>query len=204
MRSPKRADDCAPSSTNTDPTPSRCTCPDRCRIESQYLATKLAKGFLRTKYIGVELTAVHGQRGHGIQAVARRRRPAGLLHRLRHHQPVLRDRLEHGRLPPDPVPADGRPAQGRRQADRRRPPAHRHRGKGRPFLQIRPGTDVALLNGLLHLLGDEQRRRYRLRVHRRAHRRLGRHARVPGRLPAGQGRPDHRASASPTCGWPPP
>ena len=130
--SPRRAGGCARSSTSTAPTRSRCTCRARCRIEAQYLANKLAKGFLRTEAHRVELAAVHGQRGHRLQAVARRRRPARLLQRLRLHRPVLRHRLQHGRLPPDPVPADGRPAQGRRQADRRRPAPHRHRRQGRP------------------------------------------------------------------------
>ena len=50
------------------------------------------------------------------------------------------------------------------------------------FLPIRPGTDLALLNGMLHLLVAE--RRHRRGVHRRAHRGLGRDARVPRRLPA--------------------
>ena len=59
------------------------------------------------------------------------------------------------------------------------------------FLQIKPGTDLALLNGLLHLLvenGDIDRG-----IHRRAHRGLGGDAGLPGRLPARPGRRDHRA-----------
>ena len=59
----------------------------------------------------VELAAVHGVRRHRLQAVARRRRPARLVRGLRPRRPVLRHRVEHGRLPPDPVPADGGPPQ---------------------------------------------------------------------------------------------
>ena len=40
----------------------------------------------------VELAAVHGQRGHRVQAVARRRRAARVLHRLRLRRPVFRHR----------------------------------------------------------------------------------------------------------------
>ena len=87
----------------------------------------------------VELAAVHGQRGHRLQAVARRRRPARLLRRPRPRRRVPRHRREHGRLPPDPVPADDGPGPGRREADRRRSPPHRHRGQGRPVPAGAPG-----------------------------------------------------------------
>ena len=51
--------------------------------------------------------------GTGLQAVAGRGRAARVVHRLRLRRPVLRHRLQHGRLPSDSVPADGRSAQGR-------------------------------------------------------------------------------------------
>ena len=47
------------------------------------------------------------------------------------------------------------------------------------FLQIAPGTDLALLNGLLHLLVENGARRRG--VHRRAHRGLGGDAGLPRR-----------------------
>ena len=42
--------------------------------------------------------------------------------------------------------------EGRGQINRCRPAPHHHGGQGRPVLHIKPGTDLALLNGLLHLL----------------------------------------------------
>ena len=64
------------------------------------------------------------------------------------------------------------------------------------FLQIRPGTDLALLNGILHLLVEDGA--IDERVHRRAHPGLGGDAGIPGRLPAGPGRRDHRVWPRPT------
>ncbi len=58
------------------------------------------------------------------------------------------------------------------------------------FLQIKPGTDLALLNGLLHLLekaGSPGRK-----FHFPPHRRLGRTARVAERLSAGTRRANYR------------
>ena len=66
------------------------------------------------------------------------------------------------------------------------------------FLQIRPGTDLALLNGLLHLLRGE--RPHRRGVHRRAHRGLGGDAGLPRRLPARRRRRDHRPPRGRTSG----
>ena len=45
---PRPADGCARSSTSTARTPSRSTYPASCRFEAQYLANKLAKGFVGT------------------------------------------------------------------------------------------------------------------------------------------------------------
>jgi anaerobic selenocysteine-containing dehydrogenase len=100
----------------------------------------------------VQLAPVHGQRRQWLQAVAGRRRPAGQLPGFRARRGVPGDRREHGRLPPDPVPAPARPGQGRGQADRRRPRRSATADKADLFLQLRPGSDLALLNGLLHLL----------------------------------------------------
>ena len=170
-------------------------------IEAQYLATKLAKGFLRTVHIESNSRLCMASAGTGIQAVARRRRPARVLHRLRLRRPVFRHRLEHGRLPSDPVPADGGPAQGRRQADRRRSAPHHHRRAGRPVpadqTRHRPGAAQRAA------APARRKRRHRRRIHRRAHRGLGRHAGVPGRLSAATGSPRSPASPRPTSAPPP-
>ena len=100
-------------------------------IEAQYLANKLAKGFLRTVHIESNSRLCMASAGDRIQAIARRRRATRLLRRLRLRRPVFRHRLEHGRLPSDPVSEDGRPAEGRCQADRGRPAPHRDRANGR-------------------------------------------------------------------------
>ena len=64
------------------------------------------------------------------------------------------------------------------------------------FLQITPGTDLALLNGLLHLLVENGA--HRRRLHRRAHRGLGR--RCPPSSPTTRptGSPRSPASRRPT------
>ena len=126
--------------------------------------------------------------------------PPGFLHRLRPHRPVLRHRLEHGRLPSDPVPADGRPAQGGRQADRRRPAAHHHRREGRPVPADQARHRSRAAQRPAASAGRE--RRHRRRVHRRAHRGLGRDARVPRGLSARRGSPRSPASPKPTSAPP--
>ena len=99
---------------------------------------------MRTMHIESNSRLCMASAGNGLQAVARRRRTAGVLHRLRPDRPVLRDRLQHGRLSSDPVPAHGRPAQGGGQADRGRPASHHHRREGRPVsadqARHRPGA----------------------------------------------------------------
>ena len=98
--------------------------------------------------------AVHEQRGQRDDAVARQRRPADLLrgHRAGRHVPLRRlqrRRLSSGHVRPRPAPRRARPG----RVHRRRPAPH---GDGRRratlHLPIKPGTDLALLNGLLHLL----------------------------------------------------
>ena len=65
-------------------------------IEAQYLATKLAKGFMQTVHIESNSRLCMRQRRDRIQAVPRRGRPARVVHRLRLHRFVFRHRLEHG------------------------------------------------------------------------------------------------------------
>ena len=66
------------------------------------------------------------------------------------------------------------------------------------FLQVAPGTDLALLNGLLHLIVEAGRTRRR--VHRRAHRGLGRAmAELLADYPPDVGRRASPASPRPTC-----
>jgi sulfite reductase (NADPH) flavoprotein alpha-component len=121
-------------------------------IEAQYLANKLAKGFVRTVAHRVEFTALHGKCGHRVQAVAGSRRPAWVLHRLRLHRTVFRHRLEYGRLSSDPFPADGRAHEGRPKSIVVDPRRTATAERADLYLQIKPGTDLALLNWLLHLL----------------------------------------------------
>jgi sulfite reductase (NADPH) flavoprotein alpha-component len=94
---------------------------------------------------------VHGQRGDRLPTVPRLGRPAGFLPGLRPCRRVPRHRRHHGRLPPGPVPAPDGPGQGARLVvvDPRRTATA---DKADLFLPIRPGTDLALRNGLLHLL----------------------------------------------------
>ena len=105
-------------------------------LEAQYLANKLAKGFLRTKYIESNSRLCMASAGTGYKQSLGADGPPGSYTDFDCTEPVLRHRLQHGRLPSDPVPADGGPAQGRRQADRRRPAPHRHRG-ARPTCSCR-------------------------------------------------------------------
>ena len=107
------------------------------------------QGLLGTNQIESNSRLCMASAGTGYKQ-PRRRRPARLLRRPRPRRPVPRHRLEHGRLPPDLFCACAT-GQGRRQADRGRPAPHHHRRQGRPVPAGQPGTDLALLNGLLHL-----------------------------------------------------
>ena len=173
---PDRAAGCAPSSTRTARTRSPCTCRARCRWRRSTWPTSWPRASSAP-------TRSSRTRGCAWRAPARGYKlslgadgPPGLVRRLRPRRRVLRDRLEHGRLPPDPVPADDGPGQGRREADRRRPAAHRHRRQGRPVpadhAGHRPGPAerpaAPAGRGRRHL--DEH-------VHRRLHRGLGRRCR---------------------------
>ena len=141
-----------------------------------------------------QLAPVHGLRGGGLQADARRRRAACVLrgHR-RTRECVFIAGSQHRVRAPGPVP----PHRGRKRAnpdarDRRRPAPHRDRARRRPAPAIQPGTDVALFNGMLHVhaVGGL----VRPRLHRGAHRGLRRAARPRARL--------HAGDAAAVCGMP--
>ena len=128
--------------------------------------------------------------GQRLQAVARRRRPARQLRRHRPRRRVPRHRVEHGRLPPGAVPApDGprRPGATLIVVDPRRTATA---DKADLLLPVRPGTDIALLNGLLHLIAaDGGLDEAFIAAHTEGWERDGPTAR---RLPARRRRLDHR------------
>ena len=144
-----------------------------------------------------QLAPVHEQRGGRLQADARRRRAAGLLRRHRPRatacssparntawaHPILFRRIE-----------DAKRAQPGAEDHRRRSAPHRHRRRSPTcILPIQPGTDVALFNGMLHVMLWEGLDRRRL--HRRAHQRLRRAQGTRARLHAERRR--RRSAASP-------
>ena len=131
-RSPSARSGCAQSSTSTARTPFAFYVSGQMSHRGAVPGQQAGQGLHPHQPDRVQLAAVHGQRGQRLQAVPRRGRTARLLPGLRPRRRVLRDRRQHGRLPPDPVPADDGPGEGGRQADRRRPAAHRHRRQGRP------------------------------------------------------------------------
>ena len=121
-------------------------------LESQYLATKLAKGFLRTRYLESNSRLCMASAGTGYKQSLGADGPPGsytdfdvtnlffvIGSNMADCHPILflrmADRLKAGAklIVVDP----------RRTTTAERADLH---------LQIRPGTDVALLNGLLHLL----------------------------------------------------
>ena len=148
-------------------------------IEAQYLATKLAKGFIRTVHIESNSRLCMASAGTGLQAVARRRRAArartptsiapicfsssARTWRTAIRSCILRmaDRLKAGAKL---IVVDPRRTT---TADTRRPvPADQARH--RPGAAQRAAAPA--WSRTVHI--DH-------RFHRRAHRRLGRHARVP-------------------------
>jgi sulfite reductase (NADPH) flavoprotein alpha-component len=121
-------------------------------IESQYLATKLAKGFLRTKYMESNSRLCMASAGTGYKQSLGADGPPGsysdfdlanlffvIGSNMADCHPILflrmADRLKAGAKL---IVVDPRRTTTADRADL--------------FLQIKPGTDVALLNGLLHLL----------------------------------------------------
>ncbi|MDT5072500.1 MAG: transporter, family, nitrate/nitrite transporter, partial [Mycobacterium sp.] len=121
-------------------------------IEAQYLATKLAKGFLRTKHIESNSRLCMASAGTGYKQSLGADGPPGsytdfditnlffvIGSNMADCHPILYlrmvDRLKAGAKL---VVVDPRRTATAEKADL--------------FLQIKPGTDLALLNGLLHLL----------------------------------------------------
>ncbi len=121
-------------------------------LESQYLATKLAKGFLRTKYMESNSRLCMASAGTGYKQSLGADGPPGsysdfevtnlffvIGSNMADCHPILylrtADRLKAGAKL---IVVDPRRTATADRADL--------------FLQINPGTDVALLNGLLHLL----------------------------------------------------
>ena len=170
-------------------------------IEAQYLANKLAKGFLRTNHIESNSRLCMASAGTGYKQSLGADGPPGsytdfdcadlffvIGSNMADCHPILflrmADRLKAGAKL---IVVDPRRTATAEKADL--------------FLPIQPGTDLALLNGLLHLLVENGA--IDERVHRRAHRGLGGDAGIPGRLPAGPGRRDHRVWPRPTSAPPP-
>jgi NADPH-dependent sulfite reductase flavoprotein alpha-component len=121
-------------------------------LESQYLATKLAKGFLRTKYMESNSRLCMASAGTGYKQSLGSDGPPGsytdfdltnlffvIGSNMADCHPILflrmADRLKAGAKL---IVVDPRRTTTAEKADL--------------FLQIKPGTDLALLNGLLHLL----------------------------------------------------
>ncbi|WP_420497228.1 molybdopterin-dependent oxidoreductase [Parafrankia sp. FMc2] len=123
-------------------------------LEAQYLANKLAKGFLRTNQIESNSRLCMASAGSGYKLSLGADGPPGSYDDLDHADvflvigsnmaechPILFLRLmERVRAGARLIVVDPRRTATAEKADL--------------FLQIRPGTDLALLNGLLHLLAE--------------------------------------------------
>ncbi|MFD6392526.1 molybdopterin-dependent oxidoreductase [Nocardia sp. NPDC060259] len=121
-------------------------------LEAQYLATKLAKGYLRTKHIEANSRLCMASAGTGYKQSLGADGPPGSY-----------DDFEHADLffVSGANMADCHPILYLRMADRLKagaklivvdPRRTETAARADLFLQIAPGTDLALLNGLLHLL----------------------------------------------------
>ncbi|ORV44972.1 molybdopterin oxidoreductase [Mycobacterium doricum] len=121
-------------------------------LESQYLATKLAKGFLRTKYLESNSRLCMASAGTGYKQSLGSDGPPGSYEDfdLTNLFFVIGSNM-----------ADCHPILYLRMADRLKsgaklivvdPRRTTTADKANLYLQIKPGTDLALLNGLLHLL----------------------------------------------------
>ncbi|RDH75920.1 molybdopterin oxidoreductase [Mycolicibacterium moriokaense] len=123
-------------------------------IEAQYLATKLAKGFLRTVHLESNSRLCMASAGTGFKQSLGADGPPGsytdfdcaelffvIGSNMADCHPILYLRMaERMRAGAKLIVVDPRRTATAQQADL--------------FLQIKPGTDLALLNGLLHLLVD--------------------------------------------------
>ena len=121
-------------------------------MESQYLANKLAKGFLRTNNIDSNSRLCMSSAASGYKLSLGADGPPGSYQDI--------DRLDCALVIGSNM-ADCHPILFLRLLDRRRlgakiivvdPRRTATADKADLFLQIKPGTDLALLNGLLHLL----------------------------------------------------
>lgn len=121
-------------------------------IEAQYLANKLAKGYLRTRWIESNSRLCMASAGTGYKLSLGADGPPGSYEDLDHADVFL---LVGANM------ADCHPVLFLRLLDRVKagarlivvdPRRTATADKADLFLQVRPGTDLALLNGLLHLL----------------------------------------------------
>ena len=199
--SPRRPSGSARSSTSTDPTRSRCTSRGRCRSRRSTSRTSSSRATSAGLHIESNSRLCMAIGGHRLQAVARRRRPARVVRGHRPRRPVLRHRLQHGRLPPDPVPADGRPPQAGREAHRRRPAPHRDRRTRRP-VSCRSRRAPTSRCSTACCTCSSRTARIDERVRRRAHRGLGRRCRSSSPSTPRRGSPRSPASPRPTSAPP--
>ncbi|MEV6565034.1 bifunctional nitrate reductase/sulfite reductase flavoprotein subunit alpha [Streptomyces kronopolitis] len=126
-------------------------------LEAQYLANKLAKGFVRTRYIESNSRLCMASAGSGYKLSLGADGPPGSYEDFAHADvffviganmadchPILHLRMkERMKAGAKLIVVDPRRTATAAQADL--------------FLQIAPGTDLALLNGLLHLLAADGR-----------------------------------------------
>ena len=111
------------------------------------------QGLSRHEQRRLQLAPVHVLGGRRLHRRVRLRRPAARLRRHRARRLLPAARHEHGRLPPDPVVAHPRPPGRGRVRHLRRPAPRRRRRKGSDLhLPVRPGTDLALLSAMLHVV----------------------------------------------------
>ncbi|MFC6013707.1 molybdopterin-dependent oxidoreductase [Nocardia lasii] len=121
-------------------------------LEAQYLATKLAKGYLRTQHIEANSRLCMASAGTGYKQSLGADGPPGSYDDFEHADLFL---VSGANM------ADCHPILYLRMADRLKagaklivvdPRRTETATRADLFLQIAPGTDLALLNGLLHLL----------------------------------------------------
>ncbi|WP_328741747.1 bifunctional nitrate reductase/sulfite reductase flavoprotein subunit alpha [Streptomyces caniferus] len=124
-------------------------------LEAQYLANKLAKGFVRTRYIESNSRLCMASAGSGYKLSLGADGPPGSYQDFEHAEvffvigsnmadchPILFLRMmERVKAGAKLIVVDPRRTATAAKADL--------------FLQIAPGTDLALLNGLLHLLAED-------------------------------------------------
>ena len=171
---------------SASPRPSRAHGPDAVAFyisgqlltEDYYVFNKLAKGLIGTNNVDTNSRLCMSQRGRRLQGDARRRRAAVLLRRHRRAPTAC---SSPARTPPSRTRCCSAASRTRGRRTRRLkivvvdPRRTETAAAADLHLQIQPGTDVALFNGMLHvmLLGGLAR----CRLHRRAHRAASRRSR---------------------------